>query len=112
MSLVPALWRQSQVDFYEFEVSLIYRANSRIAKATHRNVVSKNQEQNKTKQKKQKQTKERKRKWPTILLACRSEVDPSIRQALNDIHYTAKAKDEDKQVQPFKSTCLINLLKY
>ena len=60
MSLVPALWRQSQVDFYEFEVSLIYRANSRIAKATHRNVVSKNQEQNKTKQNKKNKNKQKK----------------------------------------------------
>jgi hypothetical protein len=32
-------WRQRQVDLCEFEASLVYRASSRIAKATQRNLV-------------------------------------------------------------------------
>jgi hypothetical protein len=40
--LIPALGRQRQVDLYEFEVSLIYRASSRTVKATQRDPVSKN----------------------------------------------------------------------
>ncbi|MGE9502698.1 hypothetical protein ACQP3D_30425, partial [Escherichia coli] len=35
--------RQRQVDFYEFEVSLVYRESSKKARATQRNAVSKNQ---------------------------------------------------------------------
>ena len=35
----PALRRQRQVDLSEFRVSLVYGANSRIARATQRNPV-------------------------------------------------------------------------
>ena len=41
MSLIPALGRQMQVHFCEFEASLIYRASSRTARAVQRNPVSK-----------------------------------------------------------------------
>ena len=48
--LVPALGRQRQVDLCQFEASLIYRGSSRTARATQRNLVSKNKN-NKTKKK-------------------------------------------------------------
>ena len=35
MPLMPALRRKRQVDLSEFKVSLVYRVNSGIAKATH-----------------------------------------------------------------------------
>ena len=40
--LIPTLEKQREVDFCEFEVSLVYRENSRTARATERNTVSKN----------------------------------------------------------------------
>ena len=40
--LIPALWRQRQVDLCEFEASLIYRVSSRTAKVTQRNTFSNN----------------------------------------------------------------------
>jgi hypothetical protein len=46
MTLIPSLGRQRQVDF-EFEVSLVYRKNTRIPKATERNPVSTNKQTNK-----------------------------------------------------------------
>jgi hypothetical protein len=55
MPLIPALRRQRQVDL-EFKVSLVFRASSRTAKATLRNLVSKRQT-NKTKQNKKTKTK-------------------------------------------------------
>ena len=39
--LIPALWRQMQVDLNEFEASLVYKASSRIARATQKNPGSK-----------------------------------------------------------------------
>ena len=39
--LIPELQRQRQVDLCEFETSLVYRASSRIARATQKNPVSK-----------------------------------------------------------------------
>jgi hypothetical protein len=45
--LIPVLGRQRQVDLSEFQASLVYRASSRIARATWRNCLKKNQ--NKTK---------------------------------------------------------------
>jgi hypothetical protein len=39
--LIPALWRQTQMDLWEFMASLIYIVSSRKAKATQRNPVSK-----------------------------------------------------------------------
>ena len=43
MPLIPALQRQRRVDLWEFEASLVYRANSRTgSKATQRNPVSRN----------------------------------------------------------------------
>jgi hypothetical protein len=41
LTLVPALGRQRQADLCEFETSLIYRVNSRTAKVTYGNLVSK-----------------------------------------------------------------------
>jgi hypothetical protein len=43
--LVLALRRQRRVYLYEFEASLVYRANSRTARATQRNPTSKQQQQ-------------------------------------------------------------------
>jgi hypothetical protein len=45
MLLVPAFGnqRQRQADFYKFKASLVYRPHSRLARATQRNPVSKNQ---------------------------------------------------------------------
>jgi hypothetical protein len=40
--LIPALGRQKQVNFCEFEASLVYKASSRTAKATQKNHVWKN----------------------------------------------------------------------
>jgi hypothetical protein len=37
----PSIWRQRLVDFCEFKASLIYRASSRTARATQKNLVSK-----------------------------------------------------------------------
>jgi hypothetical protein len=34
MPLIPALGRQKQEDFYEFEASLIYKMNSRTVRIT------------------------------------------------------------------------------
>jgi hypothetical protein len=36
---IPALRRQRQTDLCEFNASLVYRANSRAARATERNLV-------------------------------------------------------------------------
>ena len=41
--MIPALRREEQADPHEFEVSLVYRANSRTTRATLRNPVSKSQ---------------------------------------------------------------------
>jgi hypothetical protein len=38
---MPAFGRQKQEDLYEFEASLVYRVNSRIARTTQRNPVLK-----------------------------------------------------------------------
>jgi hypothetical protein len=38
--LIPALGRQREMDFGEFEVSLVYRVNSRTARVTQRNSVT------------------------------------------------------------------------
>ena len=40
-----ALGRQRQVDFHEFEASLVYKVSSTTVRATQRNPVSKNQTQ-------------------------------------------------------------------
>ena len=37
MTLIPALRRQKQVDFCEFEASLVYSVSSRTVMATQRN---------------------------------------------------------------------------
>ena len=48
MPLIPALRRQRQVDFCEFEASLVYRVSSRTAGAvTQRKSVSKTNKQQK-----------------------------------------------------------------
>jgi hypothetical protein len=49
--LVPALGRQRQVDFEEFEASLDYKVSARTARAIQRNPVSKNQKKKKKKKK-------------------------------------------------------------
>jgi hypothetical protein len=41
--LIPALWKQRQVDLCEFKASLIYSVSSRSARATQRTLVSKKQ---------------------------------------------------------------------
>ena len=46
MPLIPALGRKGR-QISEFEGSLVYRVSSRTARATQRNLVSKNQNQNK-----------------------------------------------------------------
>jgi hypothetical protein len=46
--------RGRQIWISEFEASLVYKLNSRTARAIQRNPVSKNQKKNKTKQKKKK----------------------------------------------------------
>jgi hypothetical protein len=45
MPLIPALGRQRQVDLYEFKASLVCRLSSRSARATQRNPVSTNKQQ-------------------------------------------------------------------
>ena len=47
MSLIPALGRQRQADFCEFEASLVYRASSKTARATQRNPVPKHKQNKK-----------------------------------------------------------------
>lgn len=44
MPFIPAPRRQRQMDLYEFEASVVYRVNSRTAKATQRNPVLTNTE--------------------------------------------------------------------
>ena len=41
MPLIPALRRQKQIDLCEFKVSPVYRASSRVARATQRKHGSK-----------------------------------------------------------------------
>ena len=39
----PSTWIwERQVDLFEFKVNLVYRESSRTARATHRNLISKN----------------------------------------------------------------------
>ena len=45
MPLIPAFWRQRQLDLCEFKVSLVYRVSSRTAMDTQRNPVSKYKKQ-------------------------------------------------------------------
>ena len=48
MSLIPALGTQRQVDLHEFEASLVYKRNSRAARAaTQRNPLLEKQTNNK-----------------------------------------------------------------
>jgi hypothetical protein len=47
MLLVSALGRQKQVDFCDFQGSLVYGVNSRTARATLRNPILKNKQTNK-----------------------------------------------------------------
>ena len=42
MLVIPALQRQRWAEFCEFKASLVYRVSFRTAKATQRNLVSKN----------------------------------------------------------------------
>jgi hypothetical protein len=42
MLLIPALRRQKQADLCEFEASLVYKMNSRTARAVHRNHILEN----------------------------------------------------------------------
>ena len=46
MPLIPALRRQRQVDFCEFEAILVHRVSSRTARAIQRNTVSKSRHTN------------------------------------------------------------------
>lgn len=54
MSLVPVLGRHRQVNLYECEASLIYRARSRTAKTTQRNPFLKKKKRKKRKERKSK----------------------------------------------------------
>jgi hypothetical protein len=72
MPLIPALGRQSQVDFWVW-ASLVYKVSSGTARAIQKNPVSQNtktkQKQNKTKQNKTKQKNQNKQKkniWEKI----------------------------------------------
>jgi hypothetical protein len=58
MPLISAPRKQRQEDFYEFEISLIYRVRSNTARATQRNPVQEKQKNqaNKTKQTPQNQS--------------------------------------------------------
>jgi hypothetical protein len=40
MPLTPALGRQRQEEFYEFQASLVYMESSRTVRATHRETLS------------------------------------------------------------------------
>lgn len=51
MPLTPALGRVRQVDLCELKASQVYRVNSRTAKVTKRNPVSRNRNKTKPKQK-------------------------------------------------------------
>ena len=64
MSLIPALGRQSQMNLCGFRVSMVYRWNSRIARATQKNPVSKNQNQPNKQTKNPKTTMTKKEKNP------------------------------------------------
>ena len=56
--LIPALWRQRQVDFYEFKANQLYRANSRTARTTQKNpVLNKRKDTSENKNRKQKKQK-------------------------------------------------------
>jgi hypothetical protein len=62
MPLIPKLWRQRQADFWELTASIVSRKSSRIARATHRNSVSKSPKKGKRKKKNKKRKKKRKEK--------------------------------------------------
>jgi hypothetical protein len=64
--LIPALWRQRQVNRWisEFEASLVYKVSSRTAGATQRNPVSKETKNKQTKKKTQKKKKKNKHLSP------------------------------------------------
>lgn len=47
MTLMAALGRLRQADPYEFKARLVYRSNSRTARVTQRNAVSKQNKRNK-----------------------------------------------------------------
>ena len=56
--MILTLQKQRQVDFCELKASLVYKKNPRTAKATQRNLVSKNQtEPNQQQQKRKTKTK-------------------------------------------------------
>jgi hypothetical protein len=45
---MPATWQQMQVDLCEFEVSLVYKNSSRIARATYKNPILKSKPKKQT----------------------------------------------------------------
>ena len=47
-TLIPALGRQRQADFFEFKTNLVYRVSSRTARATQRNPFSEKRELNRS----------------------------------------------------------------
>jgi hypothetical protein len=62
-SLIPAVGRQRQVDFSEFEASLVYKVSSRTATAIQRNpVLEKPNQKSKKAKTKTKTTKNKERK--------------------------------------------------
>jgi hypothetical protein len=73
MSLIPTPKKQRQVDLYEFEANLVYRASSRTTRATRKNIVSKKtkaqNQKPKTKTKTNQSTKKQKNKQTEIKLS-------------------------------------------
>ena len=61
MPLSPALEMQRQVDLCKFEVSLVYRASSKTARATQRNPVLIKKERKEERKREREREKERER---------------------------------------------------
>ena len=97
--LISELGRQKQVDPCKFEATLIYRASSRTARATQRNLVWKTK--TKTKQKYPKTTTEK----PSQASQANQWASGSVRDPASKV--TQRATEEDTRYQPMISvhTC-------
>jgi hypothetical protein len=67
--MVVALRRSRQVDRYEFEASLVYRANSGAVRATQGNPVPTHSPQNKTKQQQKRKCLHKIQLWGIFLIS-------------------------------------------